>query len=52
MVRKTLANGIQVALLPKKTRGARVHAAIDLHWGNEQGLIGIARWPAASPATC
>jgi zinc protease len=38
IVRKTLANGIHVALLPKKTRGARVHVAINLHWGNEQGL--------------
>jgi len=40
VVRKTLANGIRVALLPKKTRGARVHAAINLYWGDEQGLTG------------
>jgi zinc protease len=42
VVRKTLANGIAVALLPKKTRGARVHVAINLHWGDERGLTGRA----------
>ncbi|KPK08163.1 MAG: hypothetical protein AMJ64_04320 [Betaproteobacteria bacterium SG8_39] len=48
VVRKTLANGIEVALLQKKTRGARVHVAINLHWGNEQGLTG--RAPACNLA--
>jgi zinc protease len=38
LVRKTLANGIQVALLPKKTRGGRVVATLSLHWGDEKSL--------------
>ncbi len=38
VVRKTLANSIKVALLPKKTRGERVQMVLDLHWGDEQGL--------------
>ncbi|MBV8032561.1 MAG: insulinase family protein [Betaproteobacteria bacterium] len=38
VVRKTLANGMRVALLPKKTRGGRVVASLTLHWGDEKGL--------------
>jgi zinc protease len=37
-VRKQLANGIQVALLPKQTRGGRVVASLTLHWGDEKSL--------------
>jgi zinc protease len=35
---ETLPNGIKLALLPKKTRGARVIAQISLHWGDESTL--------------
>jgi zinc protease len=35
LVRKTLANGIRIALLPKKTRGGNVVASLSLHWGDE-----------------
>ncbi len=38
VVRKTLANGIRVALLPKKTRGGRVIVMLNLHWGDEKSL--------------
>jgi len=38
VVRRTLANGIRIALLPKRTRGGRVIAELNLHWGSEQGL--------------
>jgi len=34
----SLPNGIKLALLPKKTRGARVFAQIALHWGQEATL--------------
>jgi len=37
--RKTLANGIRVALLPKQTRGGRVVANLTLHWGDEKSLM-------------
>jgi len=40
VIRKTLANGIRVALLPKKTRGARVSMSLYLYWGSEPGLTG------------
>ncbi|HZM34104.1 MAG TPA: pitrilysin family protein [Burkholderiales bacterium] len=33
--RRMLSNGIRAALLPKKTRGARVMASLSLHWGDE-----------------
>ena len=39
VVRKTLDNGIRVALLPKKTRGGRVTASLALHWGDEKSLM-------------
>ena len=35
LVRKTLPNGIRIALLPKKTRGGNVVATLTLHWGDE-----------------
>ncbi len=35
LVRRTLANGIRIALLPKKTRGGLVHAQLSLYWGDE-----------------
>jgi zinc protease len=38
--RRTLANGIRAALLPKRTRGAKVVAQLDLHWGDEQSTAG------------
>jgi zinc protease len=38
--RRTLANGVRVALLPKRTRGATVVAKLDLHWGNEDSTRG------------
>ncbi|HEX7055196.1 MAG TPA: pitrilysin family protein [Burkholderiales bacterium] len=39
LVRRTLANGIDVALLPKQTRGARVLARLALHFGDEKTLM-------------
>jgi len=38
--RRTLANGVRVALLPKRTRGATVMARLTLHWGSEQSTQG------------
>ncbi len=38
--RRTLANGIRAALLPKRTRGGKVVAQISLHWGDEQSTAG------------
>ena len=38
VVRRPLANGIQAAFLPKKTRGGRVMASLTLHWGDEKSL--------------
>jgi zinc protease len=38
VLRRSLANGIQVALLPKQTRGGRVVASLTLHWGDEKTL--------------
>ncbi|HUJ88362.1 MAG TPA: pitrilysin family protein [Burkholderiales bacterium] len=40
VTRRTLANGIRVALLPKKTRGHTVVARLLLHWGDEQSMTG------------
>ena len=37
--RRTLANGIQAALLPKQTRGGRAVATLTLHWGDEKTLM-------------
>jgi zinc protease len=38
--RRTLANDVRIALLPRRTRGAKVVAKIDLHWGDEQNTRG------------
>jgi len=35
-IRRTLSNGIKVALLPKKTRGGNVYAMLSLYWGDEK----------------
>ena len=35
VIRRNLANGIKLALLPKKTRGGSVIAQLSLYWGNE-----------------
>jgi len=40
LVRRTLANGIRVALLPKKTRGASVIVSVSLLWGDEASKNG------------
>ncbi|HXM81289.1 MAG TPA: pitrilysin family protein [Burkholderiales bacterium] len=39
VVRRQLANGINAALLPKKTRGGRVVVNLALHWGDEKSLF-------------
>jgi len=38
LTRRQLSNGIQAALLPKKTRGGRVVVNLALHWGDEKSL--------------
>jgi zinc protease len=38
-LKRTLSNGIRVALLPKQTRGGRVVASLALHWGDEATLM-------------
>jgi zinc protease len=38
--RATLANGLQLALLPKPTRGNAVHAVLTLRFGDEKSLFG------------
>ena len=40
VIRRTLANGIKVALLPKKTRGGSVVASLTLYWGDEKSKTG------------
>jgi len=39
ITRRTLANGIQAALLTKQTRGGRAVAVMNLHWGDEKALM-------------
>ncbi len=39
-VRVTLPNGMKLALLPKKTRGATVNAVLNIHYGDEKSLFG------------
>ena len=36
LIRKTLASGMKLIMLPKKNRGATVLAALSLHWGTEE----------------
>ncbi|HUK05898.1 MAG TPA: pitrilysin family protein [Burkholderiales bacterium] len=43
LVRRTLSNGIKIALLPKKTRGGTVVATLSLHWGDEASKMNRAR---------
>jgi zinc protease len=38
--RRVLANGIRTALLPKRTRGAKVVVQINLNWGDEKSKAG------------
>jgi zinc protease len=38
-IRVTLPNGMKLALLPKKTRGATVNATLALHYGDEKSLF-------------
>lgn len=48
--RRTLANGVRAAFLPKKTRGGVVQLSLALHWGTAEALRGkqtIARMAAA-----
>ena len=40
LVRSKLANGMKVAVLPKKMAGGTVTAAIELHFGDAQSLAG------------
>ena len=40
--RSALPGGMKLALLPKKTRGAVVHASLTLRIGNEKALLGKA----------
>jgi zinc protease len=40
LVRSRLANGMKVAMLPKKMAGGMVSAAIELHFGDAQTLSG------------
>jgi len=39
VIRRTLANGIKIALLPKKTRGGTVVAQLALYWGDEKSTM-------------
>jgi zinc protease len=41
-VRETIPNGMKLAMLPKKTRGATVHAVIRLNFGDQSTLKGRA----------
>jgi zinc protease len=43
LVRRELANGIKLLLLPKKTRGGTVVAQLSLYWGDEAGKANRAR---------
>ncbi len=38
----TLANGLKLVMLPKKTRGGSVNAVMALHYGNEKSMFGKA----------
>ena len=39
VIRRTLSNGIKLALLPKKTRGGTVTAQLTLYWGDEKSKM-------------
>ncbi len=38
--RVTLANGMKLVMLPKKTRGGAVTAVVNLHYGDEKSVFG------------
>jgi zinc protease len=38
--RRDLPGGMQLAMLPKRTRGGKVNAVLALHWGDERGTMG------------
>ncbi|MCL4799636.1 MAG: insulinase family protein [Burkholderiales bacterium] len=40
LVRRELPGGMKLAMLPKRTRGGKVNAALVLHWGDEQSTTG------------
>jgi len=40
LLRRELPGGMKLAMLPKRTRGGKVNAALVLHWGNEQETMG------------
>ena len=40
VIRRTLAGGMKLALLPKKTRGGTVVAQVGLRWGDESSKLG------------
>lgn len=40
VIRRTLAGGMKLALLPKKTRGGTVVAQFGLRWGDESSKLG------------
>ncbi len=42
LIRQTLANGMKLTLLPRKTRGATVSAIVEIHYGDEKSLAGKA----------
>ena len=44
--RSTLPSGMHLTLLPKSTRGAKVHAQVTLRHGTEQSLTGKGQVPA------
>jgi len=46
--RFTLANGAEVALLPKATRGERVRGFLTMRMGNEAALTGLGTVPSAT----
>jgi zinc protease len=46
--RITLPSGLNLVLLPKKTRGGTVNAILDLHFGDEKSVFG--KGPAAQMA--
>ncbi len=50
--RFTLANGMKVALLPKKTRGETVHFYLSMHYGDEASINGPRRRGSTHRRAC
>jgi zinc protease len=48
--RSTLPSGMHLSLLPKSTRGAKVHAQVTLRHGTEQSLTGKGQIPTFATA--